>query len=137
MVRFLLEAGGDPRLFDTEGVQASDTAANETVREVFQAWDLSATDAKLKVLDAAAQARQEELRKQRALATAECKDQVAMAAKEDQAKQRMLLKSHQELERRIVEYDKVRGRGERRGYLNGDIGSGPSYTSRSIVRLML
>lgn len=107
MVAYLLEAGGDPRLYDAEGVQASDTSANENVREVFESWDLSVTDAKLKKLEQAAEARREKQRQLRAQAAAECKDQVAMAVKEDQARQRMLVKMHQELERRIVEYDKV------------------------------
>eukprot|EP00730_Choanoeca_flexa_P004031 TRINITY_DN11580_c0_g1_i16.p1 TRINITY_DN11580_c0_g1~~TRINITY_DN11580_c0_g1_i16.p1 ORF type:complete len:590 (+),score=130.91 TRINITY_DN11580_c0_g1_i16:38-1771(+) len=110
----LLEAGADPRMYDNEGMPASEVAANAECREVLETWDIAKTDVLLKhVAEKREQAQlQEQAQRQEKLTS--LGQQVEDARKDDSAKQRILLKAREELEKRIVEHDKVVVKGDER-----------------------
>ena len=62
----LLQNGADPRLYADDGQNAEQVASIDGIIELLQSWDISQTEAQLKMLDSAKEKRAEEEKKRRA-----------------------------------------------------------------------
>lgn len=102
-VEVLLNEGGDPRMYDSEGVTPASIAAGHGLSQLIEAFDLSVTDQKAAVIDR----RRAELlvveQAARNKVTESLLGRLAEAEKADSARQKELKKAREEYEKRIYE----------------------------------
>ena len=101
----LLECGADPRVGNAEGELPVDVANTDEIKDILKEWDLQQTDALLLSIEMRKQQIVEERRAAAATELRSVEDKVAEATAHNQLVQRALLHAHNELEKRIKEYD--------------------------------
>ena len=118
VVKEVLKAGGDPRIPSESGETPKNVASTDEIKAILEEWDIGETDK----LVAAWEQKQEE----RLVAEAKAKEEMLLglasgvetAVEENNRMQKLLKNAHQELEKRITEYDTCVGEGKAQSLLD-------------------
>ena len=105
VVKQLLEAGGDPRIASESGEVASNVASTDEIKAILEEWDVSQTDKLVSDWERKQEERVEAEKKAKEDMLMGLANDVESAQQENDQMQKLLKHAHQELEKRITEYD--------------------------------
>ena len=109
VLQALLDGGGDPRVANTGGERPEHIASTAAIKDVITGWDTSVTDSILRDIEQSRNEAEAQERFEAQKAVKSATQAVETAQVEYDSAQKNMRKSHEELEKRIYEYDTVVG----------------------------
>ncbi|TPP57257.1 putative IQ motif and ankyrin repeat domain-containing protein [Fasciola gigantica] len=114
VVQVLLQHGADPRLCTDDGQRPIDVATEGTMHELFDTWDIQETERLLRQISIYKEYQNERYNKGAQAFIDSLKEKMEDLQRSYQAAQKEVCKAHEELRKRVEEYDSA----EQQGYEN-------------------
>ncbi|CAL8074685.1 unnamed protein product [Calicophoron daubneyi] len=111
IVQVLLQNGADPRIYADDGMRPIDVTGEGGIRDLLENWDIKETDRLLNHIDFYRKQKEEQLLRGKEALLTKLRMNVSSRVKTYQMTQCKLHKAHEELNKRMAEYDEAKANG--------------------------